>query len=110
MAFFRKWVAVNGGGEGALSAYVAYAVTSIPTYARGIDHAEWGYNRDHETLRQINIGMFFGESARLPVFYTSYSGSITDKSDLLFMMKYAGGGIGGLDFPRFGRQPFKPLG
>jgi transposase len=99
MAFFRMWIAANRGAQGALSAYVAYDVSSVSTYARGIDQAEWGYNRDQENLRQINIGMFFGEAVRLPVFYNWYSGSITDKADLTFMMRYAGElGIGKVRF------------
>ncbi|MDR0582879.1 MAG: hypothetical protein LBG57_00800, partial [Treponema sp.] len=99
MAFFRTWIAANRGKRGALSAYAAYDVTSVSTYARGIDRAEWGYNRDYENLPQINVGMFFGEGVRLPVFYNWYSGSITDKADLPFMMRYAGElGIGKVRF------------
>ncbi|MDR1176475.1 MAG: hypothetical protein LBK83_13515, partial [Treponema sp.] len=36
MAFFRSWIAVN---RGALSASVAYDVSSVSTYAQGIDFA-----------------------------------------------------------------------
>jgi hypothetical protein len=99
MAFFRQWIAANRGAGGALDAYLACDVTSVSTCARGIDQAEWGYNRDHENLPQINIGMFFGQGVRLPVFYNWYSGSITDKADLKFMMRYAGElGIGKVRF------------
>jgi hypothetical protein len=99
MAFFRSWIAANRGTHGALSACVAYDVSSVSTYARGIDFAEWGYNRDHENLRQINIGMFFGEALRVPVFYNWYSGSITDKADLPCMLRYASEvGIGKVRF------------
>jgi transposase len=98
-SFFRNWIAANRGSQGALSAYIACDVTSVSTCSRGIDYAEWGYNRDHENLRQINIGMFFGEEVRLPVFYNWYSGSITDKTDLKFMMRYASElGIGKVRF------------
>jgi hypothetical protein len=99
MTFFRNWIGANQGSRGALSAYIAYDVSSVSTYARGIDYAEWGYNRDHENLRQINIGMFFAEEVRLPVFYNWYSGSIADKTDLKFMMRYASElGIGQVRF------------
>lgn len=39
---------------------------------------EWGYNRDKEKLPQINLGMYFGETSRLPVYYCTYPGSILD--------------------------------
>jgi len=47
---------------------------------------EFGYNRDHEDLPQINLGMYFGESSRLPIYYCTYPGSINDTSHLCHMM------------------------
>ena len=81
LSFFRQWVKLRSERE-----YIAYDVTSVSTYSQGIDWAEWGYNRDYDNLPQINIGMFFGSESRLPVYYNVYSGSITDKSHLKFMM------------------------
>jgi len=82
MRFFESWISVRREKE-----YIAYDVTSISTYAKSIDSAEWGYNRDGDSLPQINLGMYFGESSHLPVFYNIYSGSISDKSHLVFMMQ-----------------------
>lgn len=61
---------------------IYYDVTSISTYASGIETVEWGYNRDKEALPQINIGVVFSKSKSLPIYYNPYQGSITDVSTL----------------------------
>jgi transposase len=84
MRFFRGWAKSRSKQE-----YIAYDVTSVSTSSKGIDIAEWGYNRDGESLPQVNLGMFYGSESHLPVYYNLYSGSITDKSHLPFMMEGA---------------------
>jgi transposase len=94
MRFFREWVRLRSEQE-----YIAYDVTSISTSSKGIEIAEWGYNRDGESIPQVNLGMFYGAESRLPVYYNLYSGSITDKSHLPFMMEGASKlGIGRVRF------------
>ena len=83
MDFFRAWVHVRQQHE-----YLAYDVTSISSYVRGNNIVEFGYNRDHEQLPQINLGMYYGEESKLPIFYCTYPGSIVDKSHLPYMMQY----------------------
>lgn len=77
MAFFRAWVAAQPS-----LGYLAYDVTSMSTYAKGIEDAEWGYNRDGEKLPQINLGCYLAQDSGLPVFYATYPGSITDVAHL----------------------------
>jgi len=83
MDFFRAWVNVRQQNE-----YIAYDVTSISSYARGNDMVEYGYNRDCESLPQVNYGMYYGEESKMPIFYCVYKGSIVDKSELPYMMQY----------------------
>jgi len=83
MDFFRAWVHARQQHE-----YLAYDVTSVSSYARGNDVVEFGYNRDHEKLPQINLGMYYGQESMLPIFYCTYKGSIVDKSHLQYMMQY----------------------
>ena len=78
--FFREWIAMRKSKE-----LIAYDVTSISTYSRNIEDAEWGYNRDKESLPQINYGMFMGQESLLPLYYRTYPGSITDKVHLKYM-------------------------
>ena len=81
MHFFKEWVKLRSEQE-----YIAYDVTSVSTYSEGIDIAEWGYNRDGESIPQVNLGMFYGSESNLPVYYNLYNGSISDKGHLPFMM------------------------
>lgn len=83
LSFFKEWSKNIIENE-----YIAYDVTSISTYSKSIDNASFGYNRDGENLPQINLGMYTGEKTKLPIFYNVYNGSITDKEQLIFMMKY----------------------
>jgi len=82
--FFRYWISLRQEDE-----YIAYDVTSVSTYAGGIEDAEWGHNRDQEELTQVNLGMFLGETTRLPVYYATYQGSVLDKTHLPVMMESA---------------------
>jgi transposase len=83
MDFFRAWVHARQQYE-----YLAYDVTSISSYSRGNDLVEYGYNRDKEKLPQVNLGMYYGEESKLPIFYCTYKGSIVDKSHLRYIMQY----------------------
>jgi transposase len=82
--FFKKWVkkAFSGGK-------VFYDVTSISSYARGMPDIERGYNRDGDNLCQFNIGMFCDETAKTPLYYNRYNGSITDKTNLKYVLANA---------------------
>jgi transposase len=80
--FFKRWVYAREKEE-----YLAYDITSISSYSTGNDNIEWGYNRDEENLPQINMGMIFGESTKIPVYYNVYPGSIPDKSYLDYMLR-----------------------
>lgn len=80
--FFKRWIYAREKEE-----YLAYDITSISSYSTGNDNVEWGYNRDEENLPQINMGMIFGESTKIPVYYNVYPGSIPDKSYLDYMLR-----------------------
>lgn len=75
--FYENWVEHTSEDQ-----YVALDITSISSYSQLIQGCEWGYNRDHEDLPQINLCTLFGETVRLPVYQTSYHGSLKDVSTL----------------------------
>jgi len=79
--FFIEWVKLRNEKE-----YIAYDVSSISTYSRNIERAEWGYNRDGENIPQLNLGMYYGMTTQVPVYYDLYSGSIPDKTYFEHMM------------------------
>jgi transposase len=75
--FKRDWAEMAGKGQ-----VVCYDVTSISSYSDLIVSVEYGYNRDHEKLSQINLGMFCSESTKMPLGYAFYDGSVPDKTEL----------------------------
>lgn len=83
-AFFRTWAKHRAEQE-----YIAFDITSISSYSQLIEAVEYGYNRDREDLPQINLGMLFGQTSLLPVFYTIYQGSIRDVTTLSNMIAFA---------------------
>jgi transposase len=50
---------------------------------------ERGYNRDGDDLAQYNLGMFCDESSKLPLYYNRYNGSLTDKTNLSYVLANA---------------------
>jgi transposase len=67
--------------------FIVFDITSVSTHGKGIDFAEWGYNRDGEKLTQVNIGMVYGEPSTLPLLYSLYPGSVPDVVTLKNMKK-----------------------
>lgn len=82
--FFNEWTKLIKDNE-----CIAYDVTSISSYAQDISDVDYGYNRDKEDLPQINLGMFYSQTSKTPLFYNVYNGSIGDKVHFEAMMKYA---------------------
>jgi transposase len=80
--FFKTWIYERKQSE-----YIAYDVTSISSYAKGIEALEWGYNRDKEILPQLNFAMYYGQESMLPLYYCVYPGSVPDKTHLEYMLR-----------------------
>ena len=76
--FFRRWTQRFT----TTNRFIVFDLTSISSYAHGIDIIEWGYNRDCESLAQVNLGVIYGEPSGLPLFYSLYPGSIHDVTTL----------------------------
>ena len=82
MDFFKTWIYARKQHE-----YIVYDVTSISSYSRGIESLEWGYNRDKESLPQLNFAMYYGQESMLPLYYCVYPGSVPDKTHLTYMLR-----------------------
>ena len=83
MQFYKKWAEVRGEKE-----YLALDISSVSSWSELINYVEYGYNRDHEDLPQINLAMLFGEDSHLPVFSRIYPGSVKDVSTLVGMVAF----------------------
>jgi transposase len=75
--FYSNWI--NSVRE---DEFLAVDITSVSSYSETIDDCEFGYYRDKENLKQINICTLFGEKSFLPTYQTEFSGSIADVNTL----------------------------
>jgi len=76
-AFFKRWARKTMEND-----YLCYDITSVSSYSELNEYLRYGYNRDGEKLKQINLAMLFGQNSRLPVFYRRLPGNISDVSTL----------------------------
>jgi transposase len=67
--------------------YLCYDITSISSYSEANEYIKYGYNRDNESLPQLNLAVLFGQNGRLPVYYQQLPGSITDVTTLANLLK-----------------------
>jgi len=90
MTFFKLWLKHVTGGTGKKenSEKVLYDLTSISYYGKGIAAAEWGYNRDHDELPQVNFALLCIRSTAMPLFAWVLNGSITDSKTLQTTLQY----------------------
>ena len=77
MTFYKLWLkeAVKGATK---TDKILYDLTSISYYGSNIDAAEYGYNRDHEALPQVNYALLCIRSTAMPLFAWPMNGSISD--------------------------------
>ncbi len=81
--FLEQWIA-HLQPVGALY----YDITSVSSFSTRVDFVQWGYNRDGDSLPQLNIGVVFCNQRSLPIFYSLYPGSIVDVKTLTNCVGY----------------------
>ena len=64
-----------------------YDITSLSSYSQLINLLEYGYNRDGESLPQINLSLILDKDKGIPVMYDIFPGSISDVSTLSGTLK-----------------------
>jgi len=62
--------------------WLCYDITSVSSYSRHNEYTHFGYNRDGDSLEQVNLAMLFGQKSRLPAHYRRLPGNISDVSTL----------------------------
>lgn len=60
--------------------HLAYDTTSISSYSKMINQMKYGYNKENDTLAQINLAILYGEKSALPFYYRVLPGNIVDVS------------------------------
>jgi hypothetical protein len=71
-AFQEQWVQRHKGCAAAV-----FDTTSVSSHSPSLDLAEWGYNRDDESLPQVNFSLAAAPDG-MPLFYRVLPGSIPD--------------------------------
>jgi transposase len=81
--FFLHWSQQeNTQGENYL-----FDLTSFSSQAKSIESLESGYNKEHDTIPQINMGLLVNQTKRLPLYYKLYQGSIKDVTTLINLVR-----------------------
>ena len=90
MTFYKLWPA-QATRERKKGTKVLYDLTSISYYGSDINLADWGYNRDHEKLPQVNYALLCLRDTAIPLFAWPLTGSVNDvrtlENTLQFMSK-----------------------
>ena len=79
--FFKIW-----GKKIVEREHLCYDITSVSSYAEQNAYVRYGYNRDGESLPQVNLALVLGQESCLPVSYRVLPGSITDKKTLAYLL------------------------
>ena len=80
--FLKAWRNAAASGKACFN-----DITSISSYSRENEMMEFGYNRDHEDLPQVNLGLIVDSGSKLPLYYHVHDGSIHDVSTLEHVMR-----------------------
>ncbi len=60
----------------------AYDITSISSYSECLRQVQYGRNKEHDSLPQLNLAMVFGETSNLPFYYRKLAGNIPDSKTI----------------------------
>jgi len=68
------------------SEYWAYDTTSISSFSKQLKQVQYGKNKEHDHLPQINLALVFGETTNLPFYYRKLAGNIPDTKTLQHLL------------------------
>ncbi len=64
----------------------AYDTTSISSYSKQLRQVQYGHNKEHDPLEQLNLAIIFGEESNLPFYYRKLSGNIPDSKTIQHLL------------------------
>jgi transposase len=83
-SFFKLWVK-----KALKDKAICYEITSVSSYYKNITNVEHGYSYDYDEVPQFNMGIFLSNDSKLPIYYSTYNGSLIDKTNLSLVLKNA---------------------
>lgn len=66
------------GKRRAENEYWAYDTSSLSSYSETLRQVQYGNNKEHDRLPQLNLALVFGEKSNLPFYYRKLAGNIPD--------------------------------
>ena len=90
MSFYKQWLKfiVGKPTKKGIPEKMLYDLTSISFTGRKNSSAEYGYNRDKESLPQVNYALLCLRGSGMPVFAWPMNGSISDVTTLVTTLQY----------------------
>lgn len=64
----------------------AYDTTSVSSYSQQLRQVQYGNNKEHDPLAQINLAIVFGEKSNLPFYYRKLAGNIPDSKTIQHLL------------------------
>ena len=64
----------------------AYDTTSISSYSETLSQIQYGHNKDHDPLAQLNLAIVFGAESNLPFYYRKLAGNIPDSKTIRHLL------------------------
>jgi transposase len=58
--------------------YWLYDITFISGYSETLNQVQYGHNKEHDKLPQLNLALVYGEQSNLPFYYRKLAGNIPD--------------------------------
>lgn len=56
----------------------AYDITTLSSYSETLKQVQYGHNKEHDRLPQLNLALVFGQESNLPFYYRKLAGNIPD--------------------------------
>nr|WP_292733865.1 IS1634 family transposase [Methanocalculus sp.] len=60
----------------------AYDTTTISSYSETLRQVQYGHNKEHDRLPQLNLALVFGQESNLPFYYRKLAGNIPDSKTI----------------------------
>lgn len=64
----------------------AYDTTSISSYSETLSQVQYGHNKEHDPLAQLNLAIVFGADSNLPFYYRKLAGNIPDSKTVRHLL------------------------
>ena len=65
----------------------AYDTTTLSSYSETLKQVQYGHNKEHDLLPQLNLALVFGQESNLPFYYRKLAGNIPDTKTVRHLLE-----------------------